>query len=356
MLDDNRTDVPADQLGPLVAKYSNIFLEVRWVFPRRYDQLSHYAWLLSDPGADELDTVELAHLSRELQTRLFGTGLEDAVKLVLFEGDDEAIETFSAWPAETVLDALQNPDGLPPGCRLRRIAPDGSLSGPEETGETPGEPDTPNLFKFAPTIDTAQGVYFPPGRQFVGDVLSCTPVSAPTYYSLLDGADHRPEDTEAFDAACVTTALRFLVDFPSLPRLFVPISFSTLVRPSQRAAYLDLIMVLPPIFRSRLSASVYDVPRSPTFQALKTLREMLDPHFGAIGLGTHDPDFQIEQLAERAVHSVTFTLPDAHPDVRLAALRRFASHTPHYRKRCIASGVTNIRFRTERELAIELKV
>ena len=109
LLDDNRTDVPLDQLGPLVAKYTNIFLEVRWTLPRRYDQLSHYAYLLGDPGSDELDTVELAHLSHELQERLFGTGIEDAVKLVLFEGDDAAIETFTSWPAQTVFDAMQDP-------------------------------------------------------------------------------------------------------------------------------------------------------------------------------------------------------------------------------------------------------
>ena len=147
-----------------------------------------------------------------------------------------------------------------------------------------------------------------------------------------------------------------MVDFPRLSRLFVPISFSTLVRPSQRAAYVDLLLVLPLSFRPRLSASVYDVPRAPTFQALKAMREALDMHFGAIDLCTHDPDFQIQQLTERAVHSVTLVLPDARPDVRLAALRRFASHAPLYRRLRIASGVTNIRFRAERELAIALKV
>ena len=353
LLDDNRTDVPLDQLGPLVAKYANIFLEVRWTLPRQYDQLSHYAYLLGDPGADELDTVELAHLSHELQERLFGTGVEDAVKLVLFEGDDDAIRTFTSWPAETVLEAMRDPSGLPTGGRLRRIAADGSLIDVPEPEVDAGIADA---FRFGPTIDTSQGVYFPPGAAFIGDILSCTPITAPTYYSLVDGPDHRPEDTETFDAACVTTALRFMVDFPALTRLFVPISFSTLVRPSQRAAYVDLLMVLPMSFRSRLSASVYDVPRAPTFQALKTLREALDLHFGAIDLCTHDPDFQIQQLTERAVHSVTLILPDAPSDVRLAALRRFASHAPHYRRKRIASGVTNIRFRAERELAIALKV
>lgn len=353
LLDDNRTDVPLEQLGPLVAKYTNIFLEVRWTLPRRYDQLTHYAYLLGDPGADELDTVELGHLSQELQERLFGTGIEDAVKLVLFEGDDAAIQAFSSWPAETVLEAMKDPSGLPGGGRLRRIAADGSLIDVPEGEQNAGVAEA---FLFGPTIDTSQGVYFPPGKAFVGDILSCTPITAPTYYSMVDGPDHRPEDTETFDAACVTTALRFMVDFQNLTRLFVPISFSTLVRPSQRAAYIELLMILPLSFRSRLSASVYDVPRAPTFQALKTLRESLDPHFGAIDLCTNDPDFQIQQLTSRAVHSVTLVLPDAKPDVRLAALRRFASHAPEYKRKRIASGVTNIRFRAERELAIALKV
>lgn len=95
LLDGNRTDVPPERLGPLVSKYANIFLEVRWTHPRLSQQLSHYSYLLTDPLAVDLDTVELAHLSQDLQTRLFGTGVEDAVKLVLFEGDAEAIAAFT---------------------------------------------------------------------------------------------------------------------------------------------------------------------------------------------------------------------------------------------------------------------
>jgi hypothetical protein len=136
----------------------------------------------------------------------------------------------------------------------------------------------------------------------------------------------------------------------------VPVSFSTLVRPSQREAWLDLAAVLPPASRDRLSASVYDVPRAPTWQALAAVRAALDPHFGAIDLCVHDPDFQIRELTPKAVASVTLMLPEAKPDVRLAALRRFASHAADYRKRRIAAGVTNIRFRAERDLAIELRV
>ncbi len=353
LLDGNRTEVPADQLGPLVAKYSNLFLEVRWKLPRHYDQLSPYAYLLGDPDAEELDTVELAHLSHDLQTKLFGAGVEDAVKLVLFEGDDEAIESFSSWSSEAVLDAMQDPSRLPPGGLLRRIARDGSLI---EVPEHTENAATAEAFRFGPTIDTCQGVWFSAGQTFVGDVLSCTPITASTYYSLLDGPDHQPEDTETFDAACVTTALRFLVDFPVLQPLILPVSFSTLVRPSQRSAYSDLLLVLPEGYRHKLSVSVYDTPRGPSFFALKTIRQALDPHFGAIDLCTHDPDFQIQQLGTRAVSSVTLALPDAKPDVRLAAIRRFASHASHYRRRRIVAGITNIRFRAERELAIALKI
>ena len=59
LLDGNRTDVPPERLGPLVAKYATCFLEVRWTFPRVSKSLSHYSYLLTDPTALELDTVEL---------------------------------------------------------------------------------------------------------------------------------------------------------------------------------------------------------------------------------------------------------------------------------------------------------
>lgn len=353
MLDGNRTDVPAEALGPLVAKYADIFFEVRWTFPRQSKQLNFYSYLLTDPVASELDTVELAKLSHELQARLFGTGTEDAVKLVLFEGDEGAINTFANYSAEQVLAAMADPSGLPAGGRLRRIAGDGSLI---DVPEAPTSAPTADAFRFGPTIDGAQGIYFPAGGVFIGDVLNCTPVSAPTYYSMVDGEDHRPEDAAAFDAACLMAALQFLVDFPVAAPLHVPVSFSTLVRPRQRAAWLELADSLPGSARRLLSASVYDVPRAPTFQALSTIRTSLDTVFSAIDLAVGDPDFQIQDLTERAVASVTFVLPEGRQDVRLAALRRFADNMPAYRKRKIAAGMTNIRFRAERELALEMRV
>lgn len=352
MVDGNRTDLPAEALGPLVAKYATLFLDVRWVRPRTAAPLNHYCYLLSDPRSDVLDTVELAHLSSELQERLFGTGAEDAVKLVLFEGEPEAISAFSASTADEVLLAMEDPGRLPKGGRLRRIAPDGSLIEVPENAR--GLPRRLDDRCFGPSMDGAQGIYFPKGRAFVGDVVSTTPSRADTHYSAVDGEDHLPPDSEAFDGGCVMTALRFLLDFMVATPLYVPVAFSTLVRPTQRAAYVELLGILPAETRGRLAATVYDVPRAPSFQSLKVIHETLNPHFASLDLRTQDPDFEVVQLVDKTVTSVTLVLPNGTPEVRTAALRRFAFHIPEYKRRRIWSGVTNIRSGAERDLAISL--
>lgn len=352
MVDANRTDLPAETLGPLVAKYANIFLEVRWVRPRTSEQLTHYCYLLGDPQSEELDTVELAQLATELQERLFGTGVEDAVKLVLFEGEPEAIQTFTAASAQDVALAMEDPGRLPRGGRLRRIRPDGSLVDVPEDARPPKAPL--NDFNFGPSVDGAQGIYFPKARAFVGDVISCTPSRAETWYSVVDGEEHLPVDSESFDGGCVMTALRFLLDFPVTVPLYVPVSFSTLVRPTQRAHYVELLGILPAETRARLAATVYDVPRAPSFQSIKVIHEALRGHFAGLDLRTQDPDFEIRQLPDRTVTSVTFVLPGATAEVRIAALRRFGSHASAYRRRRIWPGLTNVRTRAERELAVSL--
>lgn len=225
LVDGRRPDVPADRLGPLVSKYSNIFLEVRWTLPRQSQQLSHFSYLLSHPPSEQLDTIELAQLSQELQERLFCTGVEDAVKLVLFEGDVEAVAGFSAMSADDVHAAMEDPSGLPGGGRLRRIDPSGSLIDvPEQTSDA----QAAEAFRFGLTIDGAQGVYFPAGGAFIGDVVNCTPASSASYCSVLNGSRHWPDDAEAFDEACVTTAIRFLAIFPIMAPLYIPVPFQHL--------------------------------------------------------------------------------------------------------------------------------
>lgn len=114
---------------------------------------------------------------------------------------------------------------------------------------------------------------------------------------------------------------------------------------------------LPPVAgRPDGDAAVYDVPRAPSFQALKQLRDALDAQFSAIDLRTHDPAFEIEQLTAEAVTSVTLVLPQAEPERRLIVLRRFIARIEAYKRRRIWPGVTHIRTRRELDVALEAKV
>lgn len=350
LVDADRTALPEETLGRLVSKFARAFLEARWSWPRQADPLTHYCYLLTDPRAEDLDTVELARLSHELQERLFGTGEEAAIQLLLFEGSPEAIETFAGYSADHVVRAMDDPGGLPAGGVLKRITPDGLLVDiPESAG-----PETPKA--QPPALERVQGIYFPARELFVGDVVSCTPAGAPTHYSLIDGQDHFPEDPARFDAACLTSAMRFLIEHDMTTPLYVPVCFSTLMRASARAAYLALLGVVPESTRPNLAASVYDVPRSPSFQAINMLHQSLDRHFARIDLRTADPAFEVDQLGHGDVTSVTLVLAPGSPEDRLAVLRRFAARAGGYRRRRIWSAVTNICTRAERELAVGLGV
>lgn len=352
-LDANRTDVPVESLGPLVAKYSNAFLEVRWCWPRTSKALSEYCYLLTDPRTERLDTAELARLSDELELRLFGTAASDALTLLLFEGSDEAMEAFSALSEAGVLELVSSGRNLPAGGRLSRIGPGGAL--------TPVPPDDPPRRIPAaaeppvPPLEAVQGIYFAARGLFVGDVLSCTPGDAELHVSVVDGQSHLPVDVVEFDNGCVLAALRFIARNRLRAPLYLPVSFSKLMRPTMRSGYAELLRTLPPSARASLAAAVYDVPRVMSYQALGIVHETLDEHFSAIDLQTSDPGFEVLQLSTEAVRSVTFVLPEARLDVRLAALRRFGARADEFKRRRIWTGVTNIRTRKERDLALSLR-
>lgn len=351
-LDANRTDIPVESLGPLVAKYTNAFLEVRWCWPRSFDLLTHYCYRLADPRTDELDTFELARLSDELELRLFGTAAADALTLLLFEGSEAAIQEFSALSAEGVLELISGARSVPAGGRLSRIAADGSLSRipPEIVLRAPFTEPPP-----APR-EAVQGIYFPNRQVFVGDVVSCTPGDAELHVSVADGREHQPPDAVEFDNACLLSALRRIRQGGLRAPLYLPVSFSKLMRPTLRAGYSELLHALPEAARPGLAAAVYDVPRVMSYQALTAIQEVLGDHVSAIDLQTADPGFEVLLFSAQAVRSVTFVLPDARQDVRLAGLRRFAARSGEFRSRQIWTGVTNIRTRKERELARDLGV
>ncbi|MFT4933646.1 MAG: hypothetical protein ACI9LT_000315 [Pseudoalteromonas distincta] len=354
-----------EALGLLVAKFTTAFLEVRWSWPRRFSVINPYAFLLNDPQALELDIAELGRLSAELHAHLFGEGDHEGsdVTVLLFEGDDPAMGRFAELSEDRLARAMTDPSAALPGGRLSRITPDGrrlplppasgSSGAPDDAPAAPSAP--PPIPTRDPNIEAVQGVYYSGRQIFVADVVASTPAEARTHFSLVDGDDHLPGDPSAFDADCVIAAFRFLTESPSDAPLYLPVSFSTLLRPSRRAAYVELLAILPASERRRLAAAVYDVPRAPSFQALKQLHEVLDPRFSAIDLRTHDPGFEIEQLSAEAVTSVTLVLPQAAPERRLVVLRRFIARMEAYKRRRIWPGVTNVRSRRELEVALEGK-
>jgi hypothetical protein len=360
--------MPAAALAPLVQKFASAYLETRWSWPRKFSPLTDFCFLLIDPRADELDVRELRKLSDELQRHLFGTGDEGEVALLVFEGNHAAVTAFAAMDAPAVAAAVKDPALLPPGGRLTRIvaewretveqaaaAPAASAEwGPTDAAlkrELTGPPPP-----AAPAWEGVQGVYFTPRELFYGDVVMCIPANARTHVSLVDGPEHMPRDALAFDTACLKIAMRLLSERPRGSLLFLPISFSSLMRPSLRDAYQAMLLELPSERRAELAATVYDVPRDPTFTGLRQMRALLEPHVASIDLRITDPGFEIEKLPLEAVTSVTLMLPEGDAHQRLSALRRFAERLTHYKQRRIWPGVTNVRRRAELEAASRLRI
>lgn len=357
-----RTGLSPAALGPLVSKFASAYLETRWLWPRLFQPLTHYAFLLTDPRADELDVRELARLSDELQIKLFGTGSEGEVALLLFEGPVEAATEFAALSTEALAEALRNPSLLPTGGRLTRIV---SSTGEVEElrGRAPKPDEEVGLVNAAalaaqaalPALEGAQGIYFTPRGFFSGDVVSSTPGSSRTHLSLVEGGEHMPTDTAAFDADCIITAMRFLTEGVKVT-LYLPICYSNIVRASQRQDYERLLSVLPQSCRGQLAAAVYGVPRDPAFGGLSHIKAMLSKYVASIDLQTFDPGFEIEKLQPQTVTSVTYSLPDAEPRLRLLALRRFVERLPLYKRKQIWPAVTNVRSRSELEACVTARV
>lgn len=361
--------MPMSVLAPLVQKFAGAYLETRWSWPRRFVPLTEFSFLLTDSRSDELDVSELRRLSDQLQHHLFGVGDEGEVALLVFEGSHTAVTAFAAMDAKAVAAAVADPDLLPPGGRLTRIVAGGAEGEPEEPAarnrgergwETgPARARGLNLEEPEP-VSTAwegvQGIYFTPREVFVGDVVTYIPANGKSHLSLVDGPEHLPKDPVAFDAACMGIATRLLGQRAKGPPLYLPISFTSLVRPSLRGAYEAMLSSLPPERRDELAVSIYDVPRDPAFTGLKQARALLDPHVSVIDLRVTDPGFEIEKLPLEAATSVTLMLPEGDGHVRLSALKRFAERLTHYKQRRIWPAVTNVRRRAEMEAAARLHI
>jgi hypothetical protein len=320
--------------------------------------MTPYAFILSDPRAKAMDRPALQLLARELQLKLFGMDGGGEVVLLLFEGPEMEVHRFAAMDAK-LLDRVVQGEAISPPLRgqLNRLTATGVEACELDWVAPPGA-DARGQMGFNYTFEPVfAGLYFAPRQSIIGAVASCRPSGVVLPSASLHGPfpiDGLP--TESFDEACVDSALHALDKGPSDGLLFVPLSFSSLVRPAGRAAYAQFLAKLPSAQRPRMGAAIYDAPRDPSFFALAAIQRFLEPYFGQLNLQVSDPAFEIEKISLGVVSSVTLVLPDGKPQVRAAAIRRFMHQREIYKKRRVWPSVGRVDSRAELDICLAMGV
>ncbi|MFT4252006.1 MAG: hypothetical protein QM608_05945, partial [Caulobacter sp.] len=325
-----------DAMAALVAKVAGAYLETTWVRPRRYGVVAPFTFVLADPRATRLDARELQDLARDLQRKLFGDEGDGEVSLLLVEGDQAEVMRFGGMSLEAVR-ALLAGDRLPEGLgRICRVTPDGVVSIAPPGGPVAGEPPMEALRDAPPHGRPSgplrfRGVYHLQKETFVGSIVLPAPPDGDVFSHGVP-----PASPEA-DLAVLTHASGLLKQGGS-GVLFIPLSFSSLIKPSGRNVLLAALKALPASARPRLAAAVYDTPRAPVFSALAQMKAFLAPFFSRLDLRVRDPAFRVEDLPPDFASSVTLVPPDGSESERLAAIDRFMRETPAYNRKRIWQG------------------
>jgi len=334
----------ADSLADLVSKVASAYLESRWTWPRRHGLVAPFAFVLADPRATRLDPRELQVLAAELHQRLFGHESAGEVSLLTFEGDQREVMQFAGANDKELRAFLRGETDQFGAGRLCRITPDEVVSLHPAGGPVFGEPTYEALLRETADPGLAfRGVYDSRKEIFIGSV------------AAWQDADGRicdsPSDLLARDVEVVRSTAEVATDIEHM-RLFIPISFSTLVKPSARKA-LAASFESPAKIRRRLVAVVYETPRSPSFQALMQVRKFLEPHVGTLGLQVTDPDFQIDSLPPNLASSITLSLQGHDESVRLHAISRFMGQSEAYARKRVLQGVDDVRSRRELQACLK---
>jgi len=353
-------------LQSLVAKLINAFLQSRWEWPRQFEQMTPYAFVLTDPRADRMDKRGLKALAGELQLKLFGSDGEGEVSLLLFEGSDMEVHRFARLSGEDVERMLAGEALHPPleGTLDHILADLARDEGPVWTGSAEADhaedlPVRAPIQRRTSGFDPVYaGLYLTSTQSLVGSIaLARRQRRDRSFFPDLSTAEALPGlPAEEFDGACVDSALDALRQ-GATGLLFVPLSFSSLVRPSARRLYARFLCNLPAEERIRLGAAIYDTPRAPSYFALTNIRRFLEPFFGELNLQVRDPAFEVERLAPDMVSSVTLVLPpEREPAERLAAIRRFMVKRDVFKKKRIWPGVSPVAGKAELEACLSLRV
>jgi hypothetical protein len=366
-------DVPA----PQVQAAADLYLKHRWTAPRRYGAVAPLAFVLADTRAERLDPVEMQALAVELEAGLF-PGRPNAEKgagqvcLLTFEGDETAVLQFSSLSQAQLagLMAGRGYDGPPGHVQVitaeairavpsAQVAAQFSASQVAEAAPAPTSAPAPTPAPAAPVPAVAAkpaapppapvvkppppppstgwwGLYHPPSESFVGAVIG------------LRSDLERPRPTDdasllARDLNCLNDAQAAFVKAGEAGMLFVPFSFWNLTNPSSLEAYKRRLSRYPMPMKERLGATIYDTPREPSLGTLGQIKTFLQPTFAFIDLNITEPNFPVGTLPGDLVTSITLSLPDDEPRLRIEAIAKFASIQGSCRAKGVRQGVTGLR-------------
>ncbi len=353
----------SEAMAALVAKVAGAYLETTWVWPRRYGLVAPFSFVLADPRATALDARELQKLAADLQFKLFGEKGSGDIALLMFEGDQTDVMRFASTHGDALKALLAGEDdGLFAG-RICKITPSGVSSIAPPGGPVEGAPPAEELAAIEPEpprggiddlLDAPHSkagwwaIYYLQKERFVG--------SGVDFRAAWDGdfgATTSDSDT-ARDMACLAAAQAAMQTIPT-GYMFLPFSFSAMVKPSLRETYRSHVEKLPKAMRPRLAASVNDVPREPSYGAVTQIRTFLQPYFSLIDLHVKDPGFNVESLPVGAVNSVTLVLEGQDERARLSAISRFLKELEVYRAKRVWQGVAGVQNLKELDLCRRLK-
>ncbi len=354
----------SETMAALVAKVASAYLETAWAWPRRYGLVAPYSFVLADPRATRLDARELQTMARDLQIKMFGDKGAGEVALLMFEGDQTDVMRFASTHGEALKALLAGEDDGAFNGRVCKITPSGVSSIKPPGGPLEGAPPAEALAAIEPEppsggiddlLDAPKpntgwwGIYYLHKERFVGSGVDWRMAWDDLAFGAIEDADVADRDLACLDAAVEQLAR------PQLGYMFLPFCFSSLIKPSVREQYRSRIEKLPRALRPRMAASVYDVPREPSYGAIGQIRNFLTTYFSLIDLHVRDPGFRIESLPAAAVNSVTLVLEGADERARLAAITRFLKDPEVYRSKRVWQGVAMVNSLKELDLCRRLK-
>ncbi len=342
--------VETERNAALIAKVAGDYLKGAWLAPRRHGLVAPFSFVLADPRATRLDARELQALARALQHKLFGDDDDGEIVMLMFEGDQHEVMRFAGLPPRQLTLLLAGEEDASLAGRVCRITPRDVRSVMPFGGPIAGVPTMEALARLCPRPPPARvawrGVYHVGRELFVGNVgvWREAGLAGRPYEIYVDG------QRQQHDLAILKAAIAAIG--PNSGVTYLPVGFSSALKPSLRAELEACLQSLPRDLRGRLAAGVYGVPRAPSFVALGQMKAFLDPYFSRVDLRISDPAFKVDDLAPGLAASVTFTPEGEVEASRVAAIGRFLKDAPAYRRRQVWQGVSDLR--SPRELLAAL--